>query len=66
MPFISLLFREKRGVNTFSGTVWLAKDDKTTRLLLVNGRQSYTAYRNDPNKRIEIEITLESKCDSLF
>ncbi|XP_047126186.1 uncharacterized protein LOC101238552 isoform X2 [Hydra vulgaris] len=55
LPFMTILVNEKRGVNTFHGTKWLVKDEKTGQVLLIDGKKSYTARQG--SRRVSLVIT---------
>lgn len=57
VPFIMMLVSERRRISTFEGTVWIAKDDKTSKPMLINNKRSFTTFKNDPYNRKELIIS---------
>ena len=57
---------ERRGVNTFVNTVWIAKDYSTKQPLHLNGKEHYISKENSRGKRFIVEITVPSMHSFLF
>lgn len=57
IPFITFVVQEKRNVNTYRGTTWIAKDDQSDQILYLNGKRELVAQKNSESKRMTITIT---------
>jgi len=66
IPFILLLPNERRGINTFESTRWVAKDDKTNTVLHLNGRIDHVTRINSPDNRLGLTITVPRMCFFCF
>ena len=57
IPFISFVVHEKRSVNTYVGTTWIAKDDKTGQEVLLNGKTEFIASKTSVTRRTVVIMT---------
>lgn len=59
--FVTLGPNQKRAINTYSRTKWVALDESTKQNLHLNGQKYYLTQVNDESRRIEVVVEVPSK-----
>ena len=59
--FVTLGPNQKRAINTYSHTKWVALDEATKTMLHLNGKRYYLTQVNDESRRIEVVVKVPSK-----
>ena len=56
--FVTLGPNQRRAINTYANTKWVAVDESSQKLFLMNGNRHYLTRRNDESYRGDVVITV--------
>ena len=60
--FVTLGPNQRRLINTYRNTRWVASDEASSSTFLLNGKKEYTAQRNSELNRVEVFVTRPGMC----